>query len=289
MLRRSLGEQDSHFLQIVNGDITHPEALRKAMLGVHCVVHAAAMKHLPECELNPGASTRVNVIGTQNVVDAFLESPSASTLAFLSTDKAAYASSAYGAQKYLGEKLVREANTFADKRAFSLRYSNVMDSTGSVFHIFAELMGADKIATVNGNQATRGFVSQAHTIDCLESALESSRGGEVYVLVPLVVRIAELAETMRELIGRGRVEVIEQIGYPGEKESATLVMAEEVACARAATGPESVRVIVLDQLHRHPDLPNAGLSAHGLTLEDCRPLSGLALKDFVRPLLDNGR
>lgn len=285
-LRRSWPGKDDGFLRILNGDVTNPQMLRPAMHDVDCIVHAAAMKHLPECELNVSASTRANVLGTQGVVDSFLESPRASTLVFLSTDKAPYASSAYGAQKYLGEKLVTAANE-TGKRAFSLRYSNVMDSTGSVFHVFAELLSADKTATVNGSQTSRGFVSQAQVIGCLEAALELSRGGEVHVLRPQVVRISELAELMREVIGRGKVRVVEEPGFVGEKESATLIMREEVGRARAVAGLPAAQVVTLDLLGRHAGSPAPDLPAHGLTLEDCPDLSGVALKDFVRPLLES--
>jgi UDP-N-acetylglucosamine 4,6-dehydratase len=270
-LRRVAAAGADGFLRIVNGDITHPESLRQAMRAADCVVHAAAMKHLPECELNPAASTRVNVTGTQNVVDAFLDAPS----------------STYGAQKYLAEKLVGAADRPPEKRAFSLRYSNVMDSTGAVFHIFLGLLGADRTATVNGRQTSRGFVSQAQVIATLDAALAASRGGEVHVLVPQVIRIAELAEAMRELIGRGKVNVVEQPGYAGEKESATLVMGEERSRAVSLAGLPSREVITLDLAGRHSGATAADLPHHGLTLEDCQVLSGAALGNFVRPLLEN--
>jgi UDP-glucose 4-epimerase len=285
-LRREWGAKTGEWLRPVIGDILHPAGLRQAMIGADLVIHAAAMKHLPECEFNVAASTRINVLGTEHVVEAFLES-GASTLVFLSTDKAPYASSVYGAQKYIGEKLVTEANRLtSEKRAFCLRYSNVMDSTGSVFHLFKQLLGSDKTATVNGSRTSRGFVSQANVLSCIDRALETARGGEVFVLVPQVVRIAELAETMREIIGRGKVELVEAAGFLGEKESATLVMGEEVAAAREFPEYTDGNVVLLDLLGRHGDRPRApGLSAHGLTLEDCPRLAGAELKKFVSQLM----
>jgi hypothetical protein len=92
---------------------------------------------------------------------------------------------------------------------------------------------------------------------------------------------------MRDLIGRGKVQVIEEAGFLGEKESATLVMVEEVARARSVAGLGVAQVITLDLLGRQSDQPVADLPAHGLTLEDCPSLSGLALKEFIRPLLEN--
>lgn len=287
-------------VRLAIGDICAPETLQPWLRDADCVVHAAAMKHVGECEQNVLASTRVNVVGTANVVSAFLQSD-CRALVFLSTDKSPYSSSAYGAQKYLGERMVVEAARLCrpEQRAFCLRYSNVMDSTGSVFHIFRDLLRAGKTATVNGAATSRGFVTQAQVLACLHQGLASAAGGEVFVLRPQVVRIAELAEAMRDLLRQGggpasatvgSVQVLESAMYQGEKESATLIMAEELGLARpfqaaAATDPSS-QVVMLDNLGRHPPgtLP-LPLPSHGLQLSDCPTLSGAALQAFVQPLL----
>ena len=283
-LKRELGAAAPE-VEFRLGDVTDPGAVALALRGIDVVVHAAAMKHLPECEANVATSTRVNVLGTQTVSDAFLRS-SAETLVFLSTDKAPYASSAYGAQKYLGEKLVdRDARLAeAGRRAFSLRYSNVMDSTGSVFHVFRQLLSAGKTATVHGSQTSRGFVSQSQVVETLAASLEAARGGEVVVLRPRVVRIAELAATMRKLLGKGEVNLVEATGFAGEKESATLIMAEERAQARRF-GRAEMPTVLLDFLGRSPEREASPLPAHGLTLDDCERLAGEALERFVGALL----
>jgi UDP-N-acetylglucosamine 4,6-dehydratase len=282
-LKRELGPLAKE-VEFRIGDVLDPDALRWAIHRSDLVVHAAAMKHLPECEANPEASTRVNVVGTRNVTGAFLRS-SAEALVFLSTDKAPYASSVYGAQKYLGEKLIGEVAALAEagRRAFSLRYSNVMDSTGSVFHVFRRLLLDGQTANVNGAQTSRGFVTQAEVIRAVESGLALLRGGEVLVLPPRVVRIGELAEAMRKLLGKGRVNVVETPGFVGEKESATLVMGEERAVAREIS--ELPGAIMLDFLARHPEHPRSALPAGGLTLENCPPLAGAELESFLAQLL----
>lgn len=285
-LRRELGADDDSFARIVNGDITDAETLRLAMQDCDVVVHAAAMKHVGECERNVLASTRVNVLGTANVVTAFLASQ-AQDLIFLSTDKSPYSSSAYGAQKYLGERLVLEAARVgaSKKRAFCLRYSNVMDSTGSVFHLFSGILRAGKTASVNGAQTSRGFVTQTQVIAAIQAGLAHARGGEVIVLRPQVVRIAELAEAMRDLIGQGQVHVADSIMYQGEKESATLIMGEELPLCRAFPEPGADAVLI-DSLGRHKERAAAsGLPPHGLLLEDCAKLGGSELKTFLQSLL----
>jgi FlaA1/EpsC-like NDP-sugar epimerase len=284
-LKRELGAQAAD-VELRIGDITDPGDLQLALRGVDLVIHAAAMKHLPECEANVRASTRVNVLGTQLVADAFLRS-GAETLVFLSTDKAPYASSVYGAQKYIGEKIVTECARSAEqgRRAFSLRYSNVMDSTGSVFHVFRERLAAGKPALVNGAQTERGFVSQSEVLGVLGAALAAARGGEVVVLVPKVVRIHELANALCKLIGKGEVQLAEGTAFLGEKESATLVMAEEARVARELEGVPGRSGVLLDLLGRSPHRPPNEIAARGLTLDACERLSGGELERYLAPLL----
>lgn len=283
-LKRELGALAKE-VEFRIGDVTDPESVALAMRRIDLVIHAAAMKHLPECEANVVASNRVNVLGTQVVANAFLRSE-ARALVLLSTDKAPYASSAYGAQKYLAEKIVWETARLAgpDQRAFSLRYSNVMDSTGSVFHVFRQTLQADRTATVNGAQTSRGFVTQTQVLEALRAALAAAGGGETLVLRPKVVRVADLAEAMRKLLGHGRVEVVRNTGFVGEKESATLITAEERPVAREF-GELSSGAVLLDLLARHPGRPAASLPDRGLTLDDCEPLSGSELESFVAALL----
>lgn len=279
-------------LRLAIGDICDPDTLRIWMRDADCVVHAAAMKHVGECEQNVLASTRVNVLGTAHVVSAFLQSD-CQALVFLSTDKSPYSSSAYGAQKYLGERMVVEAARLCrpEQRAFCLRYSNVMDSTGSVFHIFRDLLRAGKTATVNGAATSRGFVTQAQVLQALSQGLACTQGGEVLVLRPQVVRIAELAEAMRSLLSQsgatvGAVQVLDSAMYQGEKESATLIMAEELGLARLFPADANGQVVMLDNLGRHTAaVPHPSLPGHGLALADCPTLSGAALQAFVQPLL----
>jgi UDP-N-acetylglucosamine 4,6-dehydratase/5-epimerase len=284
-LKRELGPEATN-VELRIGDIAEPEDLQLALRGVDVVIHAAAMKHLPECEANVRASTRVNVLGTQLVADAFLRS-TAEALVFLSTDKAPYASSVYGAQKYIGEKIVTECARIAEqgRRAFSLRYSNVMDSTGSVFHIFRDRLTAGKPAMVNGAQTERGFVTQSEVIGVLGAALAHARGGEVVVLVPKVVRIHELANALCKLIGKGEVQLAEGTAFLGEKESATLVMAEEARVARQLEGVSARAAVLLDLLGRSAHRPASEIAARGLTLEACERLSGAELERYLAPLV----
>ena len=284
-LKRRFGSQ-TPWLTCRIADITHPQTLTLPLSGIDVVIHAAAMKHLPECEANVCASNHVNVHGTENVIRAFQNSDS-DTLIFLSTDKAPYASSVYGAQKYIGEKLITEAAAIAapGKKVFNLRYSNVIDSTGAAFHIFGDMLKAGKKVTVNGSQTVRGFVTQAEVISCIETALMCARGGETIVLRPRVIRISELATTMCDLIGKGDVEVKETTSFVGEKDSATLIMAEERSLTKEFPEAE-VGSYLIDNLSRHTERERADFDYEGpFTLEHCEILTGKALKDYLLPVM----
>ena len=270
------------------GDICRMEDLELAASDSDIIIHAAAMKHLPECEANPLASTLVNVTGTQNVIRAFQKSK-AEALIFLSTDKAPYASSIYGAQKYIGEKLIAECSTLSGpgKRAINLRYSNVVDSTGAAFNIFGDMLRAGKKVTVNGSQTVRGFVTQAEVISCIEAALCFGKGGETIVIKPRVIRISELATTMQKLLGKGEVEVKETSSFQGEKDSATLIMAEERGVAKEFPEAE-LEAYLLDFGAKHSARKAATLPGfEAFTLEHCETITGAALEQFLKPVMKN--
>lgn len=282
-LKRAIGTEQSYKLTCCIADICRPETFADFANDVDIVVHAAAMKHLPECEANPIASCDVNVQGTINAI-RFFQRSSANTFIFLSTDKAPAASSVYGAQKYIGEKLTIATNDqrLSDKKAIVMRYSNVVDSTGSAFLIFGDIFKAGKCATVNGAATVRGFVTQSQVINVLETIAGEFKGGETFVMTPKVIRIAELAQAMCQLIGKGDVEVKDSSSFAGEKETATLVMKEEMKFARSLPGLDGV---LLDNLNRHPELQKSLLAHDSWELEHCEALSGPALVDFLKPVM----
>lgn len=284
-LKRELGKV-ANWLEFRIGDVTNTDDLASAFRGTDIVVHAAAMKHLPECEANIVSSLRVNVEGTLNVCRAF-ERSSASTLFFLSTDKAPYPSTAYGAQKLIGEKLVVEtAKRNSDKRAFVLRYSNVMDSTGAVFHLFKDQLSEGKQITVNGTTMARGFVTQAQVIKTITNLMEIGKGGEIAVLRPRVVKISDLANSMKAIIGNGSVQINEQKAFVGEKDTACLVMSEEIPFCKSIPVDGGGTTILIDNLNRHPSFEKAvSLPANGLWLEDCEILEGAELTTFLKGLI----
>ncbi len=91
------------------GDIRDKERVLLAMEDIDIVYHAAALKHVPLCEYNPFEAIKTNVLGTQNVIEAALES-GVDRVISISTDKAVNPINTMGATKLLAEKLIIDGN-----------------------------------------------------------------------------------------------------------------------------------------------------------------------------------
>jgi FlaA1/EpsC-like NDP-sugar epimerase len=91
------------------GDIRDKDRVLLAMEDIDIVYHAAALKHVPLCEYNPFEAIKTNVLGTQNVITAALES-GVDRVISISTDKAVNPINTMGATKLLAEKLIIDAN-----------------------------------------------------------------------------------------------------------------------------------------------------------------------------------
>src|SRR5512136_2031225 len=89
---------DHPSLRYFIGDVRDLERLRRAMHGVHVVIHAAALKQVPACEYNPMEAIKTNILGSSNVVEAALDCGVEMVMA-LSTDKAVNPVNMYGATK----------------------------------------------------------------------------------------------------------------------------------------------------------------------------------------------
>ena len=121
-------------LRFFIGDVRDLPRLKKSFSGVDYVIHAAALKHVPVAEYNPFEAVKTNIIGTQNIIDASLETNIKKVIS-LSTDKASSPINLYGATKLTADKLIIAANNHKGKALtkFSVvRYGNVLGSRGSI-------------------------------------------------------------------------------------------------------------------------------------------------------------
>ena len=110
-------ENNKHFKKIrfLIGDIRDYQRVCRALKDIDYVIHAAALKQVPASEYNPFEAIKTNIIGTQNLIEASLDSKVSRFIA-LSTDKAAAPINLYGATKLCSDKLVISSNNLKGKR-----------------------------------------------------------------------------------------------------------------------------------------------------------------------------
>ncbi|MDC0660400.1 nucleoside-diphosphate sugar epimerase/dehydratase [Leisingera sp. SS27] len=194
------------------------------------VFNAAALKHVPLVEQNPCEGVLTNVIGTRNVADA-ARSCGAIAMVQISTDKAVNTTNVMGATKRVAEFYVQAQDrvtneTGEDTRFFSVRFGNVLGSSGSLIPLFQRQISAGGPLTVTDPRMERYFMTIREAVQLTlvaaasGLALEMSHG-EIFVLdMGRPVKITDLAERMIRLAGRTPHEdiKIKFIGpRPGEK------------------------------------------------------------------------
>jgi FlaA1/EpsC-like NDP-sugar epimerase len=129
------------------GDIRDKDRLKTAFNGVDYVIHAAALKQVPTAEYNPFEFIKTNILGSQNVIEASMNSGVSNVIA-LSTDKASSPINLYGATKLTADKLFISANNYSQKLGTKysvVRYGNVLNSRGSVIPIFKDCKNSTNV------------------------------------------------------------------------------------------------------------------------------------------------
>ncbi len=161
------------------------------------VFHAAALKHLPLLEANPGEAVQSNVWGTQTVLEAAME-VGVATFVNISTDKAADPSSVLGYTKRIAERLTAHAANQAVSGTYvSVRFGNVLGSRGSVLGAFRSQIAEGKEVTVTHPEVTRYFMLVTEAVELVIQAGAIGRSGEVLILdMGTPVRIADVAARM---------------------------------------------------------------------------------------------
>lgn len=169
-------------LRFFIGDIRDKSRLEMAIKNVDVVVHAAALKQVPTAEYNPFEAVKTNIIGSQNIIEASLNSNVKKVIA-LSTDKASSPVNLYGATKLTSDKLFISANNYKGKNKikFSIvRYGNVLKSRGSVVPFFLEHKNLGWFPVTN-KKMTRFNITLNQGVNFVISSLDNMWGGEVFI------------------------------------------------------------------------------------------------------------
>ena len=176
------------------GDIRDAKRLTRACEGIDIVVHAAALKQVPTAEYNPIEFIRTNVLGSENVIEAALDSGVKRVVA-LSTDKAAAPINLYGATKLCSDKLFVAANNIKgsrDLRFSVVRYGNVMGSRGSVIPFFLQKR-QEGVLPITDPQMTRFNITLEEGVKMVIWTIENAWGGEIFVPKIPSYRITDVA------------------------------------------------------------------------------------------------
>ncbi|MEO8856422.1 MAG: nucleoside-diphosphate sugar epimerase/dehydratase [Burkholderiaceae bacterium] len=188
------------------GSVTNALRLREicSLLQPYGIYHAAAYKHVPMVESNPGEGIANNVFGTFNVARVAVECGVANVV-LISTDKAVRPTNIMGASKRMAELVLQAmaARTDASKTRFCMvRFGNVLGSSGSVVPLFRSQLASGGPLTVTHPEVTRYFMTIPEAAQLVLHAGAMATGGEVFVLdMGEPVKIMHLARRMVELSG----------------------------------------------------------------------------------------
>ena len=217
-------------LRFLIGDVRDLPRLERALEGIDIVFHAAALKHVPIIEYNPFEAINTNVIGSRNVVEACL-SENVGTVVGVGTDKAVSPLNTYGATKLLMEKLFTTASNYLDKdkhktKFISLRYGNVLGSSGSVIPKFIQQIKSNQKITITDPEMTRFSITMDEALDFILESTISGKGSEVFIPKLRAYKIDDVKVALQELIDNTGEEKIPV--RQGEKFHETLINTDEM-------------------------------------------------------------
>jgi len=230
------------------------------------VFHAAAYKHVPMTEVHPVEAVFNNVFGTRNLLQSSVRH-GVEKFVMISTDKAVRPASVMGATKRCAELLAQHMN--GNKTRFiTVRFGNVLGSSGSVVPLFQKQIARGGPVTVTHPDVERYFMTVPEAVELVLQAGAIGEGGEVFILdMGRPVRIIDLARHLVELSG---LEIGTDIHVevtalrPGEK------LQEELVAEGEDVGPTSIPKVMV-----HRAAP-PGQTAAGL-LQALAPLEAAAM------------
>ena len=234
---------------------------------VDVVLHAAAYKHVPLVESNPLAGLANNVLGTRVLARAAVDA-GVRRFVLVSSDKAVRPTGVMGASKRLAELVVQDLAARSTRTHFAtVRFGNVLGSSGSVVPLFREQVARGGPVTLTHPDVTRYFMTTEEAVRLVLQAGAMAEGGETFVLhMGEPMRILDLARSVIEAQGYtvrdaanpdGDVEIVTTGLRPGEK------LHEELTVTGASRPTEHPKIFAV----RESRLPAAETAAMLRALE----------------------
>ena len=215
------------------GDVRDYKSILFAMKNVDYVFSAAALKQVPSCEFYPLEAIKTNILGSENVMQAAIESK-VSKVVMLSTDKAVYPINAMGMSKALMEKvMIAKARMQNEKETLfcATRYGNVMASRGSVIPLFVEQLKNSSPITITDPSMTRFLMSLEDSVDLVLYAFMHAKQGDIFVQKAPASTVHDLALALLDIFNKKNHPIITIGTRHGEKLYETLVSREEISKA----------------------------------------------------------
>jgi len=165
------------------------------------VFHAAAYKHVPMMERNPGEALHTNVVGTRTVAESAVRND-VDVFLLISTDKAVEPVCTMGISKRVAELSLQLMKPPGRTKLLTVRFGNVLDSSGSVVPLFREQIERGGPVTVTHPEVTRLFMTVPEAVQLILHAAGIGHGGEVFVLdMGRPIRIMDMAKELIRLYG----------------------------------------------------------------------------------------
>lgn len=210
------------------GDIRDPKRCEEICKKVDIIIHAAAMKHVPICEYNPGEAKKTNISGTKNLIKAAIKH-NVKKFLFISTDKVVNPKSEMGKTKLLAEKLILNANKINKTKFSVIRFGNIIGSRGSVLPKFLDQIKNNHNLTVTSKSMTRFFITINYAVNKILLAIQIMNGKEIFIIknmnsikiYDLALAIKDYFKFKKKIIIKGRREgekLYEELATKNEQE-----------------------------------------------------------------------